>query len=209
MLSRLRTIDRGVLAAVLGLLGLGGTRLCALTAVQAKAASPRSLLLRSAQAAPPPATGKPAIRALFQKYCTKCHESNGTGKAARDLLPDIPDFTKSAWQKKRSDAQLQASILEGEKTGMPAFAGKVTKSQARDLVRHIRTFAPAAKKPRQEQQEQPTGDGFEERFRHLHQEMEELQRQFHELSERSAGKKGSKPSKLAPHPDGRFMDLLQ
>jgi mono/diheme cytochrome c family protein len=69
---------------------------------------------------PAPATaGGSAVRALFQQRCVKCHGSDGTGKPARSRLPEIPDFTKSPWQARRSDAQLLASILDG-KDEMPS-----------------------------------------------------------------------------------------
>jgi hypothetical protein len=71
----------------------------------------------------------------------KCHGSDGTGSPARDRLPEIPDFTKSSWQARRSDAQLLASILDG-KDEMPSWRDKIGEEQARSLVAHVRAFAP-------------------------------------------------------------------
>jgi len=84
----------------------------------------------------------------------KCHGSDGTGSPARDRLPEIPDFTKSSWQARRSDAQLLASILDG-KDEMPSWRDKISEEQARSLVAHIRAFAPTTEKSGQGQQEGP------------------------------------------------------
>ena len=84
---------------------------------------------------------------LFQRYCVKCHGADGTGGPARDRLPGLPDFTKAAWQARRSDAQLLVSILDGKGTDMPPWRGKVSDRQARDLVTHVRSFAPATDEP--------------------------------------------------------------
>src|SRR5205823_8338036 len=74
--------------------------------------------------------------ALFRQRCVKCHGKEGTGRPARDRLPEIPDFTKPSWQKRRSDAQLMASILDGKGTDMPPERGEVSEEQARGLVAH-------------------------------------------------------------------------
>jgi mono/diheme cytochrome c family protein len=97
-----------------------------------------------AEVARPPASeavGRPDIRALFRQHCMKCHGTDGMGVAARERMPEIPDFTASTWQALRSDAQLLASILDG-KDQMPRWRGKITEEQARSLVAHVRGFAP-------------------------------------------------------------------
>jgi mono/diheme cytochrome c family protein/uncharacterized membrane protein len=83
------------------------------------------------------------VEQLFQQRCVKCHGADGTGKKARDRLPEIPDFTSSAWQAQRDDAQLIASILDGKGEGMPPARGKVSEEQVRGLVTHVRAFATA------------------------------------------------------------------
>jgi hypothetical protein len=101
----------------------------------------------------------------------------------RNSYPDIPDFTAASWQSRRSDAQLLSSILEGKSDDMPAFERKIKKQQARDLVAHIRTFAPAKEKSKKEKQESRDSSEFETQFRALEQELDLLQRQFRELSQ--------------------------
>jgi hypothetical protein len=69
--------------------------------------------------------------------------------------PEIPNFTDPAWQARRSEAQLLASILDGKGTGMPSFREKLSADQVRALIAYVRTFAPAPGPPGQEEHEQP------------------------------------------------------
>jgi mono/diheme cytochrome c family protein/uncharacterized membrane protein len=104
----------------------------------------------------PAGTPIPATRELFQKRCTKCHGADGTGKPARDRLPEIPDFTDISWQARQGDAQLLASILDGKEPEMPHFRDKISEEEARGLAAYVRGFAPTGKRPGQEEQEGPT-----------------------------------------------------
>jgi mono/diheme cytochrome c family protein/uncharacterized membrane protein len=110
-------------------------------------------------------------------------------------LPEIPNFTDASWQGRRSEAQLQASILEGKGQGMPSFRGKLNEQQARDLTTHVRSFGPTTDKPGPDKPKGPTSAGsFEEEFRRLQQEMEELKKQSRELFKESPGRAPSRPS---------------
>jgi mono/diheme cytochrome c family protein/uncharacterized membrane protein len=122
----------------------------------------------------PEGKGMAAVRRLFKQHCEKCHGADGKGSAARKLMPEIPDFTRAAWQKKRSDAQLLVSILEGKGTAMPPLRDKLTRTQARSLVDHIRTFAPNTKKKNQKRQDTPSLEYVDEPLRPLEDESEEL-----------------------------------
>jgi mono/diheme cytochrome c family protein/uncharacterized membrane protein len=82
-----------------------------------------------------------AVVDLFQKHCVKCHSEDGTGSQARDRLPEIPNFTDSAWQARRTEAQIKASILDGKGKEMPPTRGKVALKQAEELVAYVRSFA--------------------------------------------------------------------
>jgi mono/diheme cytochrome c family protein/uncharacterized membrane protein len=104
------------------------------------------------QPAPAP-HGNPAARELFRKHCAKCHGADGTGKKSRGRLPEIPDFTQTAWQAQRNDAQLTASILDGKGDDMPGARGKLGPEQARGLVAYVRTFAPRPATPAQQERE--------------------------------------------------------
>jgi mono/diheme cytochrome c family protein len=110
----------------------------------------------------PTAARAPALRKLFQQHCVKCHGADGKGRPARRLMPEIPNFTKGSWQRRRSDAQLLASILDGKGDDMPPMGRKLGKKQARRLVAYVRAFAPTAKKPRQRNKAAASRDSFED-----------------------------------------------
>ena len=72
------------------------------------------------------------------KKCAMCHGANGTGNAAMK----VPPF-KSPESVKATDAALIAAIKNGAGTGtikMPAYAGKLTDAQIKDVVAYIRTL---------------------------------------------------------------------
>jgi mono/diheme cytochrome c family protein/uncharacterized membrane protein len=176
------------LAALLFLVSLGSQQLSAPTPIYAQVDSSKTLQRPTPRQVAPAASGTPASRDLFRQHCMKCHGADGTGSPERDSLPKIPDFTKSSWQSRRSDAQLLASILDG-KDEMPTWRGKIGEEQARTLMAHIRSFAPTSGKPK--------GDSpasFNERFHRLEKQMHELHQQEQELSKDSPGGATSKPS---------------
>jgi mono/diheme cytochrome c family protein len=184
----------GVRAGILVLLGCTARPFLAVPAVHAQADSSAAVPRDTAPPAGKPAAVGAATRALYGKHCAKCHDADGRGKAARGLFPEIPDFTKNSWQRGRRDAQLLVSLLDGKGTGMPSLNGKITRSEARDLVAYVRTFAPASKKASDEKQDKAASDAFERRYRSLLKELDDLQRQFHELSKTSAEGRSDKSS---------------
>jgi mono/diheme cytochrome c family protein len=140
----------------------------------------------------PPTKAIAAVGEFFQRHCVKCHGKDGAGSSGRNSFPDLPDFTSASWQEQRSDAQLLTSILEGKGDDMPAFARKIKEQQARDLVAHIRAFAPTQGKSGKEKQKKSDVPAFEDRFRRLQDEMDQLLRQSRGLSQ-STRPKTSKP----------------
>jgi mono/diheme cytochrome c family protein len=110
---------------------------------------------------------------LFNQKCSECHGSDGKGMNARQAMPDIPDFTRTQWQKHHSTPQIKVTIRDGKADSMPAFGPKLSAVQIEALVEHIRTFGPV-------QQEPPastTGE-FEQRFNELQAELQALQQEF-------------------------------
>lgn len=182
------------LAGLLALASLEGLPFVRPGPVHAQADSARS----DRDVAPPssPQTKKATagVGQLFQQHCVKCHGKDGTGGPARNSMPDIPDFTDASWQAQRTDAQLLASILEGKGDDMPAFARKIKEDQARDLVSHIRAFAPTKGKSRKEKQKKPDSSDFEDRFGRLQKEMDQLRKQSRESSQSAR----PKPSEFSP-----------
>jgi mono/diheme cytochrome c family protein len=76
----------------------------------------------------------------FNRYCVRCHGSNGRGVWD---VPHIPDFTNPRWQASRSDPQLVRIILEGRGAVMPAFRGTLTLEEAWWMARYLRSFLPS------------------------------------------------------------------
>jgi len=104
---------------------------------------------------------------------------DGTGRAARALFPEVPDFTDSSWQAGRSDTQLVVSVLHGKGSTMPGWEGKINREQARQLAGYVRTFSAAKRSP-----DKTSPTSFEESFHHLQKEFDDLRRALKSLSER-------------------------
>jgi mono/diheme cytochrome c family protein len=74
----------------------------------------------------------------YKAKCAMCHSATGTGNAGMK----VPPF-KSPESIKATDAALIAAITKGAGTGaikMPAYAGKLTDAQIKDVVAYIRTL---------------------------------------------------------------------
>ena len=123
-------------------------QLAAPIAVRAQADSSKSLQGPAPRPSGPTAAGTAAVGELFRKHCAECHGVDGTGKPARELLDEIPNFTDASWPARRSDAQLLVSILDGKGLEMPGWRGKISEEQARGLVAHVRAFAPTPGTPK-------------------------------------------------------------
>ncbi|MFQ3581862.1 MAG: c-type cytochrome [Chloracidobacterium sp.] len=65
--------------------------------------------------------------------CVACHGTDG-----RPTVPDAPDFTDTAWQRKHTDADIAQAIANGKGT-MPAFKGSAADVEA--LTAYVRSFA--------------------------------------------------------------------
>jgi len=78
---------------------------------------------------------------VYRTYCFACHDSNGRGNnAIRVAMKDLPDFTGSAWQKSRSEADLARSILEGKGKFMLPMKDKLGSVDVEKMVALVRTF---------------------------------------------------------------------
>jgi mono/diheme cytochrome c family protein len=66
------------------------------------------------------------------------------------------------------------SILNGKGSLMPAFHGRVSDDQARDLVAYLRALGP----PQRTGNEAPASD-FAKRFEQLQRQWNELEKQLH------------------------------
>ena len=124
---------------------------------------------------------------LFRQNCAKCHTESGTGSRKEGRVPGIPDFTKAAWQDRRTDEQLEESILDGKGADMPPHRGEISKEQGGAWWP---TFAPFGKtkgqQPAQETKKGPVLAEFDKRYHRLQDEQDKLKRQFHEHSDAAA-----------------------
>jgi hypothetical protein len=128
-----------------------------------------------------------AAGTLYRRFCMRCHGADGKGMRGEG----VPDFTQAAWHRRRSDAQFAAVILEGKSVAMPAFGGRLSKTQARALAAHLRSFAPL-----RDGNSGMSTDEIDTRFRQLQRELEELRRLFQELTAaESALKKERAPAR--------------
>jgi mono/diheme cytochrome c family protein len=90
------------------------------------------LLLAASFAVPVFAQGDAA--ANYKAKCAMCHAADGTGNKAMKVASfKAPEMVKA------SDAQLITSTKDG-KGKMPAYTGKLTDAQIKDLVAYIRTL---------------------------------------------------------------------
>jgi mono/diheme cytochrome c family protein len=92
-------------------------------------------------------------------------------------MPQVPDFTAREWQAGRDGTQLSISILEGKGTLMPPWRGKLTNEQARNLVAYVRSLGPADLLAAE-----TTVSEFDNRFRELSKQWDDLNQQLRALS---------------------------
>jgi mono/diheme cytochrome c family protein/uncharacterized membrane protein len=200
MLTRPSVVPLGLAAALWLLMDPGPWRLTALAAAHAQHGASRSLQSASSQQSASLATETPAARKLFQQHCVRCHGADGTGKGARDRVVGIPNFTDASWHAQRKDAQLLASILDGKGKDMPPWREKISEAQARSLTARVRAFAPSATKAGPMEAKKSTSASFEERYRRLQEELDELKRQYRAASESSAQGEQPKPPESSSRP---------
>ncbi len=107
--------------------------------------TPHSNLAKSTPAnTAPSATATPdelaAAKKIFSEKCVGCHKDNGTGgeKDIDGVKIKVPDLT-SEKMKAEPDTEFVDIITNGAKEdGMPAFKGKISDQEIKDLVKLIR-----------------------------------------------------------------------
>jgi len=76
--------------------------------------------------------------ALFKAKCAACHGPDGKGDTSMGKVLKVRDLSSDDVQK-QTDAELTA-ITENGKGKMPAYKGKLTDAQIKDLIAFIRTL---------------------------------------------------------------------
>ena len=74
----------------------------------------------------------------FKAKCAMCHGADGSGATPMGKSMGMKDLGSADIQR-MSDADLTAAITNG-KGKMPAYKGKLTDAQIRDMVSYIRTL---------------------------------------------------------------------
>jgi mono/diheme cytochrome c family protein len=77
---------------------------------------------------------------LYKTKCVVCHSDDGSGSGATGKQLGAKDLRSDEVQK-QTDAQLNDSIANGVGKKMPAYKGKLTDPQIKDLVGYIRELA--------------------------------------------------------------------
>jgi len=92
----------------------------------------------------PPAAAPPSQLTAVNIYgtsCFVCHDTTGKGNATfRITAPELPDFTSTAWQKSRTDADLAQSILQGKGKFMLPRKAELGSVDVKDMVALMRRF---------------------------------------------------------------------
>jgi mono/diheme cytochrome c family protein len=71
----------------------------------------------------------------YKAKCAMCHSADGSASGPAGKSLHVPPFSTS----KQSDAEMIAETKNG-KGKMPAFAGKLTDAQIKDVITYVRTL---------------------------------------------------------------------
>ena len=82
-----------------------------------------------------------SARKIYSENCVTCHKANGSGGVT--ILDDgtkikAPDFTSERLKKDTDDEWIETIENGAKEDGMPAFKGKITDDEIKNLVKYIR-----------------------------------------------------------------------
>jgi mono/diheme cytochrome c family protein len=78
-------------------------------------------------------------RAVYEANCARCHGADGAGRTPLGEMLETPDMTQPAWKKKRSAAQMEASVSRGLGQ-MPPFARSLGREDIKAVIFYVRTL---------------------------------------------------------------------
>jgi len=78
-------------------------------------------------------------RAVYEARCTRCHGADGAGQTRMAEIVEPPDISDPAWQRRRSNARLSASVSNG-RGQMPAFKKKLSRQEIAAVIAYVRTL---------------------------------------------------------------------
>jgi cbb3-type cytochrome c oxidase subunit III len=96
-----------------------------------------------------PAKPKPARsgQAIFAATCAKCHGADGRAQSDFGKQHSIPDFTSKEWMAKHPEADLLATVTDGQlEAEMPAFRGELSADEIKAVVAYVQKLPAAGKK---------------------------------------------------------------
>jgi mono/diheme cytochrome c family protein len=79
----------------------------------------------------------------WKAKCASCHGADGKGDTEQGQKAKVADFSKPAWQKAKSDADIKKAIENGSKkegVEMDGYKDKLEPAQIDTLVAYVRTF---------------------------------------------------------------------
>ena len=85
-----------------------------------------------------PAVAQNSGAATYSSKCQMCHGADGSGNTPAGKAMKAPSFLSPAVVKE-SNADLIA-VTKAGKGRMPAYAGKLTDAEIKDVIAHIRTL---------------------------------------------------------------------
>jgi mono/diheme cytochrome c family protein len=86
-------------------------------------------------------------RALYMRLCLECHGRDGRSQV--EVISDATDLTEPLlYRNGNTDAAVDASILDGAGSGMPAYRAELkSDSDAGDMRNFIKSLWPVAQPP--------------------------------------------------------------
>jgi mono/diheme cytochrome c family protein len=78
-------------------------------------------------------------REVYTANCVRCHGADGAGRTRMAEIVEPPDMTDPAWQRKRSNSKMIASVSNGLGQ-MPAFKKKLSRQEIAAAIAYVRTF---------------------------------------------------------------------
>lgn len=78
-------------------------------------------------------------RAVYEARCTRCHGADGAGNTRMAEIVEPPDMSDPAWQRRRSNARMIASVANG-RGQMPAFKKKLSRQEIAAAIAFVRTL---------------------------------------------------------------------
>ena len=101
-----------------------------------------ALLLAQAALPSPAPLAKSSVQESWERRCTSCHGTDGTGKTRKGRRLKAPDFTSPRWQKHTTDQEIVEAITHGvPRRKMPAFKDKLAEEDIQAFVPYLRALA--------------------------------------------------------------------